>query len=225
MPLRPNLLAEIQNALGAALPPSLTTASAANDLYEAYLFTIIIDAARREGAARVAFRSRPQSSPAIFVFRTSPGYLASTTQDYGYAEIEFPRKPVLEAHLGIRVAGGSGVLHECDVCVLLQDEADICRNNRTTVAPRSSKVVLSVEAKYYAGDLGLSLGREFLGFDSDMSIYRSFFVFNRTSTSIEKLLNHKKKLWEHNISPSNATDVERLRNSFQTAFKDFNAKY
>jgi hypothetical protein len=225
MPLRPALLGDIQSALGSALIPSLTSASTANDLYEAYLFSIIIDAARAEGAARVDFRSRSQANPTVFVFRTSPGYLHSTTQDYGHAEIEFQGKPVIEAHLGVRIAGTSGVLHECDVCVLLQEEANVCRNSATTVAPRSARVVLSVEAKFYAGDLGLHLGREFLGFLSDTSIDKPFFVVNRTSDSIEKLLSHKGKLWEHNISPSNTRDVERLRNAFQTGFKDFNAKY
>lgn len=225
MPLRPALLNEIQTSIGSSLSPSLTTASAASDIYEAYLFCIIVDAARAEGATRVAFRSRSQENPSVFIFRTSPGYLHSTTQDYGYVEIEFPEKPVLEAHLGIRVAGASGVLHECDVCVLLQEEANVCRDNPMTVAPRSARVVLSVEAKYYAGDLGLHLGREFLGFIADTSVHKSFFVVNRTSSSIERLLSHKKKYWEHNISPRNTTDVERLRNAFQTGFKDFKAKY
>ena len=225
MPLRPALFADIQSAIGNALIPSLTSASAVSDLYEAYLFCIIIDAARAEGATRVDFRSRSQTNPTVFVFRTSPGYLHSTTQDYGYAEIEFQGKPVLEAHLGVRIAGSSGVLHECDVCVLLQEEANVCRNRETTLVPRSARVVLSVEAKFYAGALGLHLGREFLGFLSDTSVGKSFFVVNRESDSIEKLLSHKKKLWEHNISPPNTRDVERLRNAFQTGFKDFNAKY
>lgn len=225
MPLRPTLLAEIQSALGPALIPSLTTASAANDLYEAYLFSIMIEAARTEGATRVDFRSRTQPNPTVFVCRTSPGYLHSTAQDYGYAEIAFQAKPVLEAHLGVRIAGASGVLHECDVCVLLQEEANVCRSSPTNVAPRSARVILSVEAKFYAGSLGLHLGREFLGFLSDTSIDKSFFVVNRESDSIEKLLSHKSKLWEHRISPQNATDVDRLRNAFQTGFKDFKAKY
>ncbi len=225
MPLRPNLLTDIQNALGPALIPSLIVVSAATDLYEAYLFSIIIDAARAEGAIRVTFRSITQTNPNVFIFRTSPGYLASTNQDYGYAEIEFQDKPILEAHLGVRVAGASGVLHECDVCVLLQEEANVCRNSQTAVAPRSSRIVLSVEAKYYAADLGLRLGREFLGFLADTSVDKSFFVVNRTSASIEKLLSHKNKLWEHDINPRNLRDVERLRNAFQTGFKDFRAKY
>jgi hypothetical protein len=57
MPLRPNLIADIQDALGQALVPSLTAASAATDLYEAYLFGVVIDAARAEGATRVTLRN------------------------------------------------------------------------------------------------------------------------------------------------------------------------
>lgn len=225
MPLRPALLSEIESVLGASLMPSLSTASAANDIYEAYIFSIIIEAARAENAISISFRSRTQANPSVFIFRTSPGYLASITQDYGYAEIAFQGKPTLEAHVGVRVAGASSVLHECDVCVLLQEEANVCRNNPSTVTPRSSKVIIAVEAKYYSGDLGLYLGRAFLGFLSDVSADKSFFIVNRDCSSIEKLLSHKKKLWEHNITPLNAGDVDRLKNAFRTAFKDFKAKY
>ncbi len=85
MPVRPAPLAEIQQTLGAAIP-SLTTASAANDLYEAYLFSLIIQAARSERASAIRFQciSGGQASP--FVFRTSPGYLNSRRADYGYHE-------------------------------------------------------------------------------------------------------------------------------------------
>ncbi len=87
MPVRPALLAEIQQTLGAAIIPSLTTASAANDLYEAYLFSLIIQAARSERASAIRFQciSGGQASP--FVFRTSPGYLNSRRADYGYRKL------------------------------------------------------------------------------------------------------------------------------------------
>ena len=224
MPLRPQLLAEIQQVLGPSLIPSLTSASAANDIYEAYLFALICEAATAEGAT-VAFRSRTQASPSNFIFRTSPGYITSTRHDYGYAVIEFLNKPLLEAHVGVRIAGASMVLHECDVSVLLQDEAELCRNATNNVAPRATKVIISVEAKFYDSSLGLHLGRAFLGFTMDVYAFRSFFVINRASQSIERLLSHKKRSWDHNIQPQNATDVVRLRNAFQTAFKDFKARY
>jgi len=224
MPLRPKLLSDIQSVLGKALPTSLTAVSDASDLYEAYLFSLICQAARNEGGA-VEFRSIGSATPATFVFRTSPGYIGSTNKDYGYATIEFQNKPILEAHLGVRVTGASQVLHECDVCVLLQDEADLCRNSAGSVAPRGAKVIISIEAKFYDSSLGLGLGRGFLGFTMDVPADKAFFVVNRTAQSIEKLLSHKKRLWEHNIQAQNTTDVNRLQYAFQTAFKDFKAKY
>ena len=224
MPIRSELLADIREMLGPALVPSLRSSSAANDIYEAYLFTLVCQAAIAEGAT-VSFRSRSQLSPAIFVCRTSPGYINSTAHDYGYAVIEFANKPLLEAHLGIRVAGASMVLHECDVCVLFRDEAELCRNAAGNVAPRAAKVVVSVEAKFYDSSLGLHLGRAFLGFTMDVSAFKSFFVVNREAASIEKLLSHKKRAWDHNIQPQNTADVIRLRSAFQTAFNNFKAKY
>jgi hypothetical protein len=224
MPVRPALLGEIQQTLGAAIIPSLTTASAASDLYEAYLFALIVQAARSERAVAVRFRTISGGQPSPFVFRTSPGYLNSRRANYGYAEIEFSRCPLLEAHVGVRVSGQSNVLHECDVVVLLKSEADLCRTNPQRVAPRSSKIVVAVEAKYYTTDVALGLGRGFLGLIRDLSAEKAFFVINREAESVETLLAHKKQLWEHNISPNDPVSVERLRNAFQTAFKDYKAR-
>lgn len=224
MPLRLTLIAEIISALGSALPPSLTASSDASDIYEAYMFSLICEAAIAQGAT-VTYRSIGSTSPHTFIFRTSPGYIGSTQHDYGYAQIQFQNKPLLEAHVGVRVTGASHVLHESDVCVLLHDEAELCRNGGVGVAPRASKVIVSVEAKFYDSSLGLGLGRDFLGFTLDVSADKSFFVMNRTAGSIEKLLSQKKRFWEHNIQPQNTTDITRLRNAFQTAFKDFTAKY
>ena len=224
MPIRPNLLADIQAALGPAIVPSLTTASAVNDLYEAYLFSLILRAARLQGAL-VTLTCISGGQPAPFVFRTSPGYLNSRRRNYGHAVIEFPDCPPLEAHLGVRISGHSAVLHECDVLVLLQEEANICRSRRELVAPRSHKVIVAVEAKYYVSDLGLHLGRGFLGLVADTSMQNAFFVINRRAKSIEKLLAHKKQHWDHKVVPSATLEVNRLTASLQKAFHNFQAKY
>ncbi len=162
LPIRPNLLAEIHQALGAATISSLTTASAVSDVYEAYLFSIALRAAQIENAT-VTLSCIGGGTPNPFVFRTSPGYLNSTLRNYGYAIIQFPGCPALETHLGVRVSGHSAVLHECDISVLLQAEADTCRTSIEHVAPRSHKLIIAVEAKYYTTDLALHLGRGFLG--------------------------------------------------------------
>jgi hypothetical protein len=223
MPNRAAMLAEIQATLTAAVVPSLTTASSASDVYEAYLFSLVIEAARSEGAT-ISYGCISGGPPNPFVFRTSPGYIASDEHNYGYAVIEFQNCPVLEAHVGVRVAGHSHVLHECDVSVIWQDEAQLCRNRAPLlVAPRSSKLLIAVEAKHYTGGLPLHLGRAFLGLERDLSAQRVYFVANRGAGSIEKLLAHKKRLWDSNINPTYPDRADRLHHSFRNAFKDFKA--
>jgi hypothetical protein len=125
--------------------------------------------------------------------------------------------------LGVRVSGHSAVLHECDISVLLQAEADTCRASVDLVAPRSHKVIIAVEAKYYTTDLALHLGRGFLGLVRDISAQSAFFVINRDAPSIERLLAHKKQHWEHRVIPSETIAVNRLTNAFQKAFQNFRA--
>ncbi len=223
MASKEQLLAEIEQALGSAIRPSLTTSSAADDLYEAYLFFLVISAAREEGGV-ITYRCINGAPPNPFVFRTSPGYIGSRSHNYGFAEIGFADCPALEVHIGVRVSGHSNVLHECDISVLLKDEADVCRAGPDLVAPRSSKLIIAIEAKYYARDIPLHLGRGFLGLTRDFSTDKVYFVANRSGRSVEKLLSHKKQLWEHHINPTDQVAVARLHNAFQTAFKDYKAR-
>ena len=194
MSIRANLLAEIREALGQAVIPSLTTESDLSDLYEGYIFSIVLQAARREGADVVLSCVQPPA-PSQFVFRTSPGYLNSRRHNYGFAELRFPECPALEVHAGVRVAGRSNVLHECDVSVLDGAEGRLCRDSSQAVAPRSSRVRIVIEAKYYTTALALQLGRAFLGLERDLSSKNSVFVFNRESRAIERLLTHKRQQW------------------------------
>jgi hypothetical protein len=157
----------------------------------------------------------------MFVFRTSPGYIFSTTRPYTHAEIIFANKPPLEAHVGVRVVGKSGVLHECDVAVIEQAEAATCRQRQ--VPPRSSKVVIAVECKFYSTPLQLHLARAFIGLVSDMSAKKPIFVTNSASDSLEKLLTGRDRHWEHNVIPAASLEVSRLRHEFQDAFKKFKA--
>ena len=122
-----------------------------SDIYEAYLFSLVLRAARIEDAT-VTLACIEGGTPNPFVIRTSPGYLNSHQRNYGFAVIHFPGCTALEAHLGVRVSGHSAVLHECDISVLLQAEADVCRNSTKLVAPRSHKVIVAVSGQ---GEIGL----------------------------------------------------------------------
>jgi hypothetical protein len=221
MPIKNGLLLDIQTALGASVTPSLSTASDASDLFEAYVLTLTIDAAKQEGA-QVTYRDVFGNSPSRFVFRTSPGYIFSQAKPYTHAVIAFQGKTVLEAHVGVRVVGKSGVLHECDVAVIEQLEAETCR--RKQVPPRSSKVLIAVECKFYSTPLQLHLARSFLGLLSDLSAKEALFVTNSSSESVEKLLSARGRDWEHDVTPGATLEVSRLRHAFQEGFKHYKAR-
>jgi len=216
-----DLLAQIEGTLQLAVSPSIRTEASASDVFEAYVFSIVIEAARAEGAI-VNVRDVFGQVPTILTFRTSPGYISSRVQAYTHAVLGFPGKPVLEAHVGVRVVGKSGVLHECDVAVIEQAEAETCRQRE--VPPRSSSVLIAAECKFYSTPLRLNLAREFLGLSLDLSAEQVLFVTNSSSDSVEKLLSHRKREWEHNLTPRAQAEVMRLRHKFQSVFQHFKAR-
>jgi hypothetical protein len=184
MTIRPGLLANIQNVLSAAITPSLTSGSRGDDLYEAYVWSVVIEAARNKGAT-VEFRTvSDRAVTKDFYFRTSPCEIWWNAREYCHAEISFPNCPLLEAHVGIYVSGRSKVRHECDVAVLFKDEADICRWRQ--VLPRAGKVILAVECKYYVNSiLGLGLARAFLGLRDEIQRNNRFFIATSHSPSVD----------------------------------------
>lgn len=222
MPLDPaqlTLLNQIRTTLGSAISPSLTAASAANDVFEAYVLSLVLEAARTETAS-VSFENVNGRVPPVFTFRTSPGFIFSTTQNYTHAIITFAGKPPLEAHLGIYVEGASGVLHECDVAVVTRAEAQACRVNQAS--PRSAKLVIATECKFYAATPSLGLGRGFLGLVSDLKVRDCFFVMNRKAPSIERLLARRRRhTCRESIIPANSDDVNLLMSSFRSAFREY----
>jgi hypothetical protein len=136
--------------------------------------------------------------------------------------LNFPQSETLEAHLGVRIAGKSGVLHEFDVCVIRQSEADTARQNQ--VHPRSAKCVLGVECKFYTTPLMLALARAFIGLGTDVSTRNTIFVTNTESASVQTLLTARDRQWANRVVPGATVDVDRLRNEFQSAFKYFKAR-
>lgn len=220
MTITDDLLNEIDGTLGAAISSSLNTASDTSDIFEAYVFSLVIEAARTEGAS-IVYRDVFGNTPTTFVFRTSPGYIFSTNRPYTHAVISFQNKAPLEAHIGVRVVGKSGVLHESDVAVIQQAEAETCRQRQ--VPPRSPKILVAIECKFYSTPLQLHLARAFIGLTSDLSANKTIFVTNSSSNSLEKLLTGRGRDWEHNLTPAALVEVMRLRHKFQDAFQKYKA--
>jgi hypothetical protein len=225
MPIDPVFLSEIQDALGSSITPSLTTADDASDGFEAYLFGLVIRAAQNEGAT-ISFRDVFYTIPTNFVFRTSPGYISSRERPYTYAIIAFPGRPILEAHVGVRISGISKILHECDVAVIDQNEAEICRQNQN-VHPRHGKVIMAVECKFYTNRVSLNLVRSFVGLISDISKRERFFVVNTPLSqrdTIQTYLSAHTQGWEHEVVPGSTNALSRLMGAFQNTFKNYKAR-
>lgn len=219
MPVTAHMISTITAALSSLPSTNLTSSSAGNDLYEAYIWSLVLQAASNEGAS-ISLRDRTGASPTSFYFRTSPSSIFSRTHNYCHAEIEFAGCPVLEAHVGIFVSGRSQVAHECDVAVLFKSEAETCRNS--SVHPRSGKIILAAECKYYvASSIGINLGRSFLGLLSDVYKGDRFFVATSYSRSVNMLLSKHKKDFELALSPLNARIETRLLGSFEKTFRNF----
>jgi hypothetical protein len=220
--MRSQLLAEIRQVLGNAVSPNLTSNSKGYDLYEAYTFSLVVRAALRSGA-NLRYENRDGSVPQSFVFRTSPGEIASG--NYSHAVLSFNMKPELEAHVGIYVSGVSKIPHEADVCVLFREEADFCRTPTPTVFPRYSSVVLAAECKFYeSSGIGVALGRGFMGLSKDFGGRPNFFVMSREALRVKALLAHHKQFWATSIVPGSAVPLNRLTGNFETVFENFKAK-
>ncbi|MEH2362806.1 hypothetical protein [Nostoc sp.] len=220
MTINKSLLNQVRAALGSSINPNLTARSQIFDLFEAYIFSFLIEAAKSELNVDIDYIDTNNNKATTFTFRTSPGQIFNGL--YTHAEITFQRKRPLEAHLGVRVSGISKVLHECDVLILERGEAEFCRNN--SVSPQSSKVILAAECKYYSPrNFGIKLAREFLGLTNDFSSNcKYYFVYNTTSSSVEELLaHHKNGRWFRYVVPSQVNDVDLLKSEFKNAIKNF----
>ncbi len=215
-----SLVAAIQSNLRTA-GISYGTASAVHDVYEGFLFSLVVLTAASCGGT-IRYSTVRGTSVSELVFRTSPGRLYSTTHDYTHAVLEFGRAPALEVHLGVRVLGSSGVLHECDVLVLESGEAEWSRANRAD--PRSSKCLLAVECKYYTVPLPLSMARGFVGLRADLSGAKTVFVANAGTASVNRFLNARADGYEFGVLPD--TDQSNyFRSIVRNAYKAHTSRH
>ena len=221
MPVRDDLIAAIDRIVGKAATSGYASSVATNDVYENYIWALCLQAARQH-EAEIRYEDFNEKETKALVFRTSPGAIYSTAHPYTHAAIVFNGCPALEVHVGIRVTGRSRVLHECDVAVLEQDEARLCRTNQ--VHPRASKVLIAAECKFYTSAIQLYLGRSFLGLTSDIYRKERYFITNGKSPSVMKLIAHHDSEWECGVFPK-STDADALLHSFARAFRNYKASF
>ncbi|MEV0056155.1 hypothetical protein AB0H34_37425 [Saccharopolyspora shandongensis] len=217
-----DLLARLRAELPRALPSALTVAgpspSAGNDLYESFLFALVLRAARAEGY-EVSFANRTGQAPREFRLRRSPGRLP--TGEFTHAILTLPGtgKDPLEVHTGVAVIGMSKVAHEADVLVLPMSDAQRCRQLR--IDPPSRDAELVVEGKYYTTPLALGMGRQFLGLTADLSgEVVKILAATVTSQSVVHLLSGRKKLFEVGVLPGRKAERD-LQERFAQALRAY----
>ncbi|MGW0885184.1 hypothetical protein [Streptomyces sp. NPDC002671] len=215
-----HLVNEIKNLLETGAV-SYDSASKPSDVYEGFIFSLIVAAASRHGAT-VTYEDVYGAKTSSLVFRTGPGHLYS--QPFTHAVIEFDGAPALEVHLGVYVTGASGVLHECDVLVLPAEEAPLSRAQG--IAPRGSQCVLIVECKYYVSNLGIGLARNFEGLRADIRTQNELFVSNTRSSSIVRYLDTRKRGFEPDVVPNSPQAAAGyLQAEIRKTFKSYLSKH
>ena len=161
------LLSDLRQRLAARV--NLTVSDKYYDLYEAYLFALVVEAARVVAPACVSFESGAGVPVRMLFCGTSPGRMdGASARRYTHAVVALGGDPGrdLEIHLGVYFAGTQRVPHECDIAVVLRPEGLRARGNG--VYPRASQLKLAFEAKYREANLRLAVGREFLGLRSQL---------------------------------------------------------
>lgn len=219
---QPSLLTEIKENLEAIVNPNLRRYQQLRNLFNCYIFNILVTGAKNEGG-KVSYKDVTKQATDRLIFRQRPGKIYEQIQPYTHGLIEFANKPPLEIHIGVKVHGRLRVLYDCDICVLYKMEADACRNNGRE--PRASRILLGVNCEYSASQLQPEVAQAFLSLASELRVAGDcYFVSNSVSEVAGKLLASRKRKWECGIIPGDVNNVHRLMYGFQTIFKDFQAK-
>ncbi|MGB3535757.1 MAG: hypothetical protein WBA13_19845 [Microcoleaceae cyanobacterium] len=222
MSINTRLIQNIRTELEQTLSPDIQTQRQITNIFNFYILSIVIQAARNEGAV-VYFKDVLKRSPEVLTFRHRAGQIYDQTQPYTHAVIEFENKPPLEAHLSIKVHGRLRMLYDCDVSVLYKMEAESCRENNRE--PRASRILIAVDCHHYTTQLKFEFAQAFLAFYSELRVRGNcYFVSNSESETVEKLLASRKRKWETGIIPDQTNNINRLMYELQNTFKDFKAR-
>lgn len=221
-----SLLGAVQAALGAATTLGYTASTAAHDVYEGYILSLLLEAAGNEHWTW-ALRDNSANPTNHAVFRLAPGRLPAG--NFTHVLLSKPGKQPLEAHIGIKVVGtalrgvsrktkSGRLLHEFDLLVLPSTIAGACRVADTD--PAHAATVIHAEAKYYGGDLSLPVGRAVVGLAVECGLKdKSVLVTNQNGMTVQDLVEHYGVAFRFLIKPSNLIGEYHLVQRFQALLR------
>jgi hypothetical protein len=214
----------VNNSLGAAIQTNLTLKTKPWDLYEAFVMSCVLNSAKTDGYT-ITFQCIDNTvSPPQFVIRRGPGAIYSP--HFSYARIGHGACDPLEVHVGIGVEGQSRVVHEADVCLLVETEAANARSQQ--FSPRTKSLIGLIECKYYSSNLQLGLLREFIGLTTDLRSVgtRHWLVSNVTHPELPTLLKHHNRDWVDKVLPRKVGQVgQDGRGRFESAIEALLHRY
>lgn len=206
-----DLLDDIEAALDTVAQPGLHPSTQMSDLFEVWIYCLILTAARDEGFAVsvVDVGGTPQTT---LSFRSSPGWVYGA-HSYCHAVISHDGMVDMELHHGVFVDGMSGKPHECDVALL---RSGACIASRAAHAnPPHTGLVLGAECKFYTNALKLGLLREFIGLALELGRGSMWFTTNATHHALHPMLRRHKLHWEDELEPG-GEPTDRLLHSIRT---------
>jgi hypothetical protein len=138
------------------------------DLYEAYLLGLVLQAARRIDSAAVSWHRADGTVATEVWLRGGPGEIYSAP--FTHAKLTFGGVLVFEGHVAAKIAGAHAV-HECDVLVL---HAGVAAARRLASAtPTAEDSLLALEGKAYARSaVDIKLARQVVGTCVDLGHQR-----------------------------------------------------
>ncbi|HCE1798629.1 TPA: hypothetical protein ACPVXA_004675 [Vibrio parahaemolyticus] len=192
--------------------------------FEVYVFALVTKAVKQAGGSVIITGINSGANPTTLVFRGSPGRMSSTTQDFTYASCEL-NGCRFEIHVAVQYLGTSGAWHELDVSIFDSDRADVIRSAR--VIPDSRALRGGIECKLYDSDMGVSLGRTFVGLVSDMGALRTkSFVSNGRHEGLADYFSKSGRPDPYfSLSPSNKDIEERFVRSIEQALRKWCGVY
>lgn len=207
-------------AIGAAAPgtglaDAYTRKAKANDYFEAFLLATLLAVAKEDGWTLEIVDGHGTPTTELDL-RAAPGSL-SANKRFTHARLEHPDIPFrLEAHVGVRVPGYSGVMHEADLVILSEEVADVLRDG----LPGGwwPRPVAVVEAKFINIDtVPLGYGRAMVGLAAEMrSAMPCALATTRLSDSVDMLLHAWEVVHLGGILPAPGhVDDHQLRRYFR----------
>lgn len=187
------LLNDLRQALGPRIPLAGRFVQGAEaNLYEAYLFGLVIKAARQEGYL-VAIRNSVNQPATELLLRNAPGYLyngrttvTTPPRHFTHALLD-PRngQAALEVHVGVNSSGASAVGHEADVMVIESTTARNCVNGYRH--PAGTDALIHLEAKCYTEKVDVRVARQFVGMACDLQTRFSLLVAPLMNSNAKQL--------------------------------------